>query len=193
MDDTRKFLKEIGIDEVSTDYVSSKRFADGGQYRFEVPGIQSPKTMRTLLTLLALVFSVSGFSDNYKYLAISQTNNETQYELSQIQKITFDSSDMIMTLSNGDEQRLPLASLQKLFFSNGSVDAITTTKNDLSTVRVKDGQLHVQVAEGEHLIIYNMKGEAVFSASKPTTRVIDNLPKGIYIVKTGHKSQKIIK
>ena len=49
MDDTRKFLKEIGIDEVSTDYVSSKRFADGGQYRFEVPGIQSPKTMRTLL------------------------------------------------------------------------------------------------------------------------------------------------
>ena len=151
------------------------------------------KTIRTLLTLLALVFSVSGFSDNYKYLAISQTNNETQYELSQIQKITFDSSDMIMTLTNGGEQRLPLASLQKLFFSNGSVDAITTTKNDLSTVKVKDGQLHVEVAEGEHLIIYNMKGEAVFSASKPTTRVIDNLPKGIYILKTGHKSQKIIK
>ena len=149
--------------------------------------------MRTLLTLLALVFSVSGFSDNYKYLAISQTNNETQYELSQIQKITFDSSDMIMTLTNGGELRLPLVSLQKLFFSNGSVDAIATTKNDLSTVKVKDGQLHVQVAEGEHLIIYSMKGEAVFSASKPTTRVIDYLPKGIYIVKTGHKSQKIIK
>ena len=49
MDDTKKFLKEIGINEVSGDHVSAKRFADGGQYRFEVPGIQSPKTMKALL------------------------------------------------------------------------------------------------------------------------------------------------
>lgn len=49
MEDTKKFLKKIGIDEVSSDYVSSKRFDDGGQFRFEVPGIQSPKTMRALL------------------------------------------------------------------------------------------------------------------------------------------------
>lgn len=49
MEDTKKFLKKIGIDEVSSDYVSSKRFDDGGQYRFEVPGIQSPKTMNALL------------------------------------------------------------------------------------------------------------------------------------------------
>lgn len=49
MDDTKKFLKKIGIEDVSHDYVSSKRFDDGGQYRFEVPGIQSPKTMNALL------------------------------------------------------------------------------------------------------------------------------------------------
>lgn len=49
MENTKKFLKKIGIDEVSKDFVSSKRFDDGGQYRFEVPGIQSPKTMKALL------------------------------------------------------------------------------------------------------------------------------------------------
>lgn len=49
MDNTREFLKKIGIDEVSNEYVSSKRFGDGGQFRFEVPGIQSPKTMKALL------------------------------------------------------------------------------------------------------------------------------------------------
>ena len=48
MDDTKKFLEKIGINEVC-DYVSLKRFEDGGQYRFEVPGIQSPKTMEALL------------------------------------------------------------------------------------------------------------------------------------------------
>lgn len=49
MDNTKKFLKKIGINDVSRDYESSKRFDDGGQYRFEVPGIQSPKTMNALL------------------------------------------------------------------------------------------------------------------------------------------------
>ena len=49
MEDTKRFLKKTGIDEVSQDYVSPKRFSDGGQYRFEVPGIQSPKTMKALL------------------------------------------------------------------------------------------------------------------------------------------------
>ena len=49
MNNTKEYLKKIGISEVPPDYVSSKRFSDGGQYRFEVPGIQSPKTMESLL------------------------------------------------------------------------------------------------------------------------------------------------
>jgi len=50
MENTKKFLKKIGIEEVSSDYISKKRFPDGGQFRFEVPGIQSPKTMKALLS-----------------------------------------------------------------------------------------------------------------------------------------------
>ena len=49
MNDTKKFLEKIGIGSVLDDYASSKRFNDGGQFRFEVPGIQSPKTMNALL------------------------------------------------------------------------------------------------------------------------------------------------
>ena len=49
MDKTKDFLNKIGIEETFSDFTSSKRFNDGGQYRFEVPGIQSPKTMKTLL------------------------------------------------------------------------------------------------------------------------------------------------
>ena len=49
MDKTKEFLRKIGIEETSADFKSSKRFNDGGQYRFEVPGIQSPKTMNALL------------------------------------------------------------------------------------------------------------------------------------------------
>ena len=49
MENTKEFLKKIGIEETSKDFKSDKRFDDGGQYRFEVPGIQSPKTMNALL------------------------------------------------------------------------------------------------------------------------------------------------
>lgn len=50
MNDTKDFLSSIGIDEVDSNYESNKTFADGGQFRFEVPGIQSPKTMDGLLS-----------------------------------------------------------------------------------------------------------------------------------------------
>ena len=49
MNKTKNFLKETGIDEVDSSFESNKTFSDGGQFRFEVPGIQSPKTMEALL------------------------------------------------------------------------------------------------------------------------------------------------
>lgn len=49
MKNTKDFLKKMGIEEPSSSFQSSKRFEDGGQFRFEVPGIQSPKTMEALL------------------------------------------------------------------------------------------------------------------------------------------------
>lgn len=51
MKETRAFLKSIGMPEgdLYTLPTSEKRFRDGGQYRFEVPGIQGPKVMEVLL------------------------------------------------------------------------------------------------------------------------------------------------
>ena len=51
MEKTRAFLESIGLPggDVYSLPSSEKRFPDGGQYRFEVPGIQGPKAMRALL------------------------------------------------------------------------------------------------------------------------------------------------
>ncbi|MDC7226161.1 MAG: hypothetical protein PQJ61_05310 [Spirochaetales bacterium] len=51
MEKTREFLKKIGMPAGDAyDLPSSeKRFPDGGQYRFEVPGIQGPGPMKALL------------------------------------------------------------------------------------------------------------------------------------------------
>ena len=49
MDETKKSLEKMGINELHDDYISNKRFEDGGQYRFEVPGIQGPSALESLL------------------------------------------------------------------------------------------------------------------------------------------------
>ena len=51
MDKTREFLKSVGLPggDAYDLPTSEKRFPDGGQYRFEVPGIQGPKVMKALL------------------------------------------------------------------------------------------------------------------------------------------------
>lgn len=54
MDDTRAFLRRLGLpggDAYSLP-TSEKRFPDGAQYRFEVPGIQGPAAMKSLLESL---------------------------------------------------------------------------------------------------------------------------------------------
>lgn len=51
MDKTRDFLQQMGLPRGDAYDLptSEKRFPDGAQYRFEVPGIQGPGTMKTLL------------------------------------------------------------------------------------------------------------------------------------------------
>jgi hypothetical protein len=51
LQDTRIFLQELGLPsgDVYELPTSEKRFTDGAQYRFEVPGIQNPGAMKALL------------------------------------------------------------------------------------------------------------------------------------------------
>ena len=55
MDETRQWLRGAGLPEGDLYDLpdSEKRFPDGGQYRFEVPGIQGPAAMASLLDRLA--------------------------------------------------------------------------------------------------------------------------------------------
>ena len=54
MKETRSFLESIGMPggDLYDLPTSEKRFDDGGQYRFEVPGIQGPGPMKALLESL---------------------------------------------------------------------------------------------------------------------------------------------
>ena len=51
MNETREFMKSLGLPggDLYDLPDSNKRFSDGAQYRFEVPGIQGPEVMKALL------------------------------------------------------------------------------------------------------------------------------------------------
>ena len=56
MEQTRSFLSSMGLPSGDCHDLPSSisRFEDGGQYRFEVPGIQNPESMRALLNELSV-------------------------------------------------------------------------------------------------------------------------------------------
>ena len=66
---TREFLQSVGLPRGDAYDLptSEKRFADGGQYRFEVPGIQGPKVMQALLEAMDGSVSASCNTDSGYY------------------------------------------------------------------------------------------------------------------------------
>ena len=67
------------------------------------------KRIRHILAVIAILTSGTSFADSYQYLTISKTGSETSIEVNQIQKITFDATDMILTMKDGAEQKMPLS------------------------------------------------------------------------------------
>ena len=133
----------------------------------------------------------SALADDYKYLTVDQNSGEVSFEVSNISKITFDATNMVLHLADGKTQQLPLAGLSRMFFAatSSSIAAVADTK---SKIQFSDGMLRATVAPGENLTLYNMKGEQVFSSSETGTFDLKTLTKGVYIVKVGKETRKVI-
>ena len=149
-------------------------------------------TIRTFIAsaLMALTCT-SASADDYKYLTVDQNSGEVSFEVSNITKITFDATNMVLHLADGKTQQLPLAGPSRMFFAatSSGIAEVDATK---SKIQFSDGMLRATVAPGENLTLYNMKGEQVFSSSETGTFDLKTLTKGVYIVKVGKETRKVI-
>ncbi len=128
-------------------------------------------------------------ADNFQYLTVSTQDSETSYELSQISKITFSEANMILTLSNGTTQELPLAQLQKMFFSDDA-SSIASMGSAKSKVTMNGGTVYIDVADGERVTIYNIGGTELLSTT--STMSTSSLPRGVYIIRMGNETKKLL-
>ena len=143
--------------------------------------------MALLLTLCGTVMA-----DDYAYLTVAQTDAQTDYALSSIEKITFDTQNMVLHLSGGEEAKLPLSGLTKMFFSNNSTGIATVGKT--STISMTDGMLRISAPKGTAIAIYDMGGKAVrmATANDGVTEVgLNGMQRGVYIVKVGSETKKV--
>lgn len=149
-------------------------------------------TFRNFITCLLLTVSSVVLADDYAYLTIVQTNEATHFEVGNINKITFDETDMILHLTNGTEQKLPLKTLSKMFFSADPTN-ISTLDNEKSNFTVRDGKLYVDNLKGDYINIYDLSGKVIRSVKAQDAQKgikLDGMIKGTYIVKAGTETKK---
>jgi len=156
------------------------------------------KNFRNILAAMLLMMGSSAFADDYAYLSIVQEGGQDNISISTIKNITFDSTNMLINLTNGTQQQLPLSGLSKMFFSgDGGGTGIKAIGNGQSSASflLKDGVLRVGGAEGSQISVYDANGRLVRSltAREAETEVsLSGLTKGVYIVKVGTETKKML-
>lgn len=152
------------------------------------------KAIKALVMAALLAAGTTASADDYAYLTVNQESGETSFAISSISKITFDASNMIVALSDGTTQELPLAGLSKMFFT-ATPTGIASATQAQSQIRLVDGVLHVSAPRGSVITLYNMEGKTmrtVTSQGDDTEVSVNGLTKGVYIVKVGTEAKKIM-
>ena len=153
------------------------------------------KNLRSYLFGLLLAVSGTAHADEYAYLTIDQTGNETSFAVSSINRITFSNTDMVLHMNDGTQQTLPLASLSKMFFAENGTNGIAATIGAEQRITLKDGVLRVKGLPGQTVSVYNTGGQIVrkVTAGEQETEVnLSGMVKGVYIVRVGNETKKIM-
>jgi len=148
-------------------------------------------TFRSFILSAMLSISSGIMADNYAYLTIGQSDSESSFELSQISRITFDQQNMILHMADNSTQQLPLASLSKMFFS-ANAQGISTVQAQQGKIMMDGDQLRLTLDEGEQAIVYNLKGEQILRANTSTIFQLGRLQRGVYIVRVGNETRKVM-
>lgn len=149
--------------------------------------------LRNIIAAILTTVTTTVAADSYAYLTIAQTGGSTDVSVSSIKKITFDENNIVLNMTDGSQNKLPLANVTKMFFSESS-SGIETVEGK-SAFSLKDGVLCVKGLQGSHIAIYDMSGKIVRTATlnQAETEInVSGMQQGAYIVKVGDQTKKII-
>lgn len=140
--------------------------------------------MRRLLLSFVLLAAcgMATLADDYNYLTVIQGGQTTYgFELRKVKKITFDNDKLTVNSIDGKETDVLLSTLQRLAFTGSLPVGIQSAV--VPTVR-------------QPIYIYNVSGQMIrhFDGTSEQGKLnLSDLPQGIYLLKQGTETRKILK
>jgi len=135
------------------------------------------------ILLFAAATFLGAAGQSLSYLTFRLTDGTEQSIAAVGTKITFSDGQLIAT--NGAETAtFTTADVQKMFFSATATGIATATDGQRISAAIVGGQLQVEAPAGTAVALYNAEGRRV----SPTAR----LEKGLYIVRVGSETLKIL-
>lgn len=135
-----------------------------------------------LFFLLAVGSLLTASAEDYKYLVLTQTDASTiGFELRKTRSITFNGDAIVVTTTDGEAQAT-LSTLKQLDF---------TSKKPTGVQEV--------IAKGAsgRVTIYSLNGVPVRqfdnSSTQNVSTMLSTLPAGMYIIKEGSQTRKLLK
>lgn len=146
-----------------------------------------------ILAIVAIAMSSVAKAEDYKYLTVATSSQESSIELATIQKIMFDmTKETVIVITSEGEVSFPQKEMQKMFFSEAAT-AIETMAAESDNLQLAGGVLN---AKGNGLLrIYNAAGALQRMANVEGSAKISlgNLPAGVYIINLGNQTIKVKK
>lgn len=148
---------------------------------------------KIVLFAIALFATSSAFATDY-YLYLDDTSgNETSWAVSGLQKLTFSGSNVLIHQIGGTTSTYPMSGISRLHFE--------TTPTAISSIEAEGGtlfdgtSLKVNAKSGSIVSIYSASGTLVSASIVGSDGIVSigSLPSGVYLVKTGNVTSKIMK
>jgi len=135
-----------------------------------------------LSIVLIAACAMAALADDYNYLTVVQGGQTTYgFELRKVKKITFDNDKLTVNTIDGKETDVLLSTLQRLAFTSSLPVGIQSAEAPASR---------------QPIYIYNVSGQVIrhFDGTSEQGKLnLSDLPQGIYIIKQGTETRKILK
>ncbi len=152
------------------------------------------KHIRGFITAVMLAVCVSASADSYAYLTVtSDDSSSSSFAVADISKMTFESSNLVIWKGQARLAELPLASLDKMFFS--ATSGIESQPLLSVKIHIEGGKLRISAPRGTRIALYGIGGQLikeVTASAEETVLNMSGLRKGAYIVKAGDQAKKIL-
>lgn len=139
---------------------------------------------RIIFTLSLLVGALAVQADDFNYLTLTQ-NDDTSVAtvLRKTRRITFDGDAIVVTTTDGNV-KLPLTALRQISFTEDAPVAVRSVSGTWAPQRI---------------VIYSASGmivrqiDSTDARQEVVNRYLNALPAGIYIIKEGTQTRKMLK